>query len=80
MIYFYLENLFFYFINRRHPLHILVPGERLVFFIFDGVMYTYTYIKNDSDEISKLKILTPEQHQSIGSFVLIFNVLLLLLF
>ena len=47
LIYFYLENLFFYFINTRHPLHILVPGERLVFLFFflDGGMYTYTYKK-----------------------------------
>ena len=25
-----------------HLLHILVHGERIVFFIFDGVMYTYS--------------------------------------
>ena len=35
----------FYFINPRHLLYILVPGERLVFFIFDCVMYTYAHIK-----------------------------------
>ena len=37
--------IYFYYINPTHPLHILVPGERLVlcFCFFDGVMYTYTY-------------------------------------
>ena len=37
--------IYFYYINPTHPLHILLPGERLVlcFCFFDGVMYTYTY-------------------------------------
>ena len=36
--------IYFYYINPTHPLHILVPGERLFCFcFFDGVMYTYTY-------------------------------------
>ena len=38
------------FINPRDPLHILVPGKRLVFFVFvffDGVMYTYSYKKKN---------------------------------
>ena len=38
----FLIRKFFYFTNTRHPLYILVPGERLVFIIFDSVMYTYT--------------------------------------
>ena len=36
----------FYFIDPRHPLHILVPGERLVFLGFlYGVMHIHTYKK-----------------------------------
>ena len=34
MIYFYLENLLFHFVNPRHSLYILVPGEYLVVFFF----------------------------------------------
>ena len=44
------QRIYFYFLllifrlNPRHPLHIFVPGKRLVFFFFfDGVMYTYTF-------------------------------------
>ena len=31
LICFYLENLFYYFINHGHSSYILVPGESLVF-------------------------------------------------
>ena len=34
---------FTFLFHPRHPLYILVPGKRLVFY-FDCVMYTFTYI------------------------------------
>ena len=51
-----------------HLLHILVHGERIVFFIFDGVMYTYTYKKTiwDKDLISANNILKVKLEEADG--------------
>ena len=62
MVYFYLDNSYVFF-NPSHPLHILVPGERLVFLgFFDSVMYTYIYKK-------KLKIYISSKPAGMPLFV-----------
>ena len=49
-------------------LQILVHGERIVFFIFDGVMYTYTYKKTiwDKDLIFENNILKVKLEEADG--------------
>ena len=66
MTYFYLENLLFHFINSRHSLYILVPGEYVVVFFILFVQGIFILIKKFTLIPKVTKCLPQIFHQSLS--------------